>query len=110
MGRAYTGAVPPCGIFCGTCPIYLRAKNPCPGAELHCRERRCKGIYVCSEQRGHRFCHECATFPCSRFKKFAATWQQHGQDLLSNQKALARLGEEAWLSQQNEEKDDEETA
>ncbi|MFP4344368.1 MAG: DUF3795 domain-containing protein [Anaerolineales bacterium] len=107
--RPYTGFVPPCGIFCGTCPVYLRAKEPCPGAEVRCRERRCKGIHVCSEGRSHRFCYECPTFPCSRFRRFATTWLQYGQDLLANQAELERLGEEAWLAERNAEDEDDVT-
>ena len=98
----YRDFIPPCGIFCGACPIFLREKKPCPGAAIHCRERQCKGIYVCCiETRGHRFCYECEIFPCSRLKKFAASWQQYGQDLIANQERLRELGEAGWLEFKN---------
>ena len=104
--QPYADFIPPCGIFCGACPLFLRAKQPCPGAAIHCRERKCKGIYVCCiEQRGHRFCYECERFPCSRFKQFAASWQQYGQDLIANQKQLQELGEAAWLDNWNDKMD-----
>ncbi len=45
--KEYTGFIPPCGIYCGGCPNYKRDKNPCLGAEDHCKKRKCKGIYVC---------------------------------------------------------------
>ena len=108
--KPYTGMVPPCGIFCGTCPRYLRTKAPCPGAAIQCPQRQCKSFYVCcTQKKGLRFCHECSTFPCSRYKQFTASWEHHGQDLLENQRQLQALGEEAWLTQQNAQEDDVET-
>jgi hypothetical protein len=99
--KSYNDFIPPCGIFCGACPRFLREKNPCPGAAIHCQKRKCKGIHVCSEKRGHRFCYECDRFPCSRFRQFAASWQQYDQDLIANQEQLRALGEAAWLDQWN---------
>ncbi|MCG8539844.1 MAG: DUF3795 domain-containing protein, partial [Clostridia bacterium] len=73
--KEYSGFIPPCGIYCGKCPNYLRDKNPCLGAEIHCKNRKCKGIFICcKEKKGHNFCYECKIFPCSRFKKFAESW------------------------------------
>ena len=97
--KVYQGMVPPCGIDCTGCPNYQREKNPCPGAEEHCKIRRCKGIYVCcTEKRGLTYCHECKTFPCSRFRKFAQSWQKLGQDLVENQEGIKTLGAKAWLA------------
>jgi hypothetical protein len=103
--KAYRGFVPPCGIFCGGCPSYHKERSPCPGAEIRCRERQCKGIYVCCiEKRGHRFCFECDIFPCNRFKRFAETWRKYGQDLIDNQAQLKRLDGDAgrWLNAWND--------
>lgn len=100
MRSPYTGFVPPCAVYCGGCPAFLRKKNPCGGAEVHCRQRRCKGIYVCCvERKGLSHCHECPSFPCARFRRFAATWKTCGQDLLANQAALKQLGAAEWLRQ-----------
>ena len=94
---AYEGFIPPCGIYCGGCPSYKKLKNPCPGAEKGCKTRRCKGIYVCCiEKKGLEFCHQCKTYPCNRYRKFAATWQKYGQDLLANQKFIEIDGKEAF--------------
>jgi len=98
----YKGFIPPCGIFCGACPNYNRARKPCPGAEIGCPQRRCKTIYVCCiEKKGLRFCYECEAFPCYRFRRFAETWRKHGQDLIANQRRLQELGEEACLEMWN---------
>ncbi|KNY29922.1 DUF3795 domain-containing protein [Pseudobacteroides cellulosolvens] len=101
--KKYNGFVPPCGIYCGGCPNYLRYKNPCLGAEKHCKERNCKSIYVCcKEKKGYEFCFECKTFPCSRFKKFSESWIKLGQDLILNQQQLRIMGVKRWLENWNQ--------
>ncbi|HLP77039.1 MAG TPA: DUF3795 domain-containing protein [Candidatus Paceibacterota bacterium] len=98
--REYSGFVPPCGIYCGSCPSYTRNRSPCPGAGVHCRTRKCKTIYVCCvEKRGLRFCYECGSYPCARFRQFAETWTRCGQSLIENQKRIAELGVERWLAE-----------
>ena len=90
--KSYEGQIPPCGIFCGTCPKYVREAKPCRGADKDCRQ--CKGIYECCVvQKGHRYCYECRSFPCYRFKQFAKRWEEYGQDLLENQRILKTSGE-----------------
>jgi hypothetical protein len=100
--KTYNGLIPPCGIYCGRCPNYLREKNPCLGAEEHCKNRRCKGILVCcKEKKGYHYCFECKLFPCSRFKKFSESWMKLGQDLIKNQYQLKELGEKICLDTWN---------
>jgi hypothetical protein len=99
----YHDFITPRGIFCGACPVFLREKKPRLGALLRCRERKCKGIYVCCiDQRGHRFCFECEIFPCSRLKKSAASWLQYGQDLIVSQEKLRASGKTDWLEKWND--------
>lgn len=100
--KQYNGFIPPCGIYCGGCPRYLRKKDPCLGAGEHCKKRRCKGIFVCCrEKKNYNYCYECKSFPCSRFKKFAESWMKLGQDLVLNQHQLKELGEKKWLEKWN---------
>ena len=100
--KSYNGTIPPCGIFCGGCPNYIRDKKTCLGAQEHCKNRKCKGIYVCcKEKKGLNYCYECKSFPCSRFKKFAESWLKLGQDLILNQQQLKELGEKKWLDMKN---------
>ena len=102
MIKQYNDFIPPCGIYCGGCPRYLRKKDPCLGAGEHCKKRRCKGIFVCcSEKKNYNYCYECKSFPCSRFKKFAESWMKLGQDLVINQHQLKELGEKKWLEKWN---------
>ena len=96
--KYYQGMIPCCGVFCGGCSFYTRPKPTCHGASTRCTERKC-GIYKCCvEKKGLRFCYECRTFPCSRFKRFADTWLKLGQDLMENQNLLAKSGELGFLT------------
>ncbi len=38
----YDGFIPPCGIFCGSCPNYTREKNRCEGAKKVVRQESVK--------------------------------------------------------------------
>jgi len=100
--RAYHSFIPPCGIFCGACPVFVRQRKPCPGAATRCQQRKCRTFYICCvEERGLRFCHQCSSYPCSKFKKFAKNWLKYGQDMFENQRLLAELGEVGWLDYWN---------
>lgn len=87
--------IPPCGIYCGGCPNYVRVKIRCLGAADGCvNKRRCKTIYgCCVEKKELQFCGQCSTYPCSRFRKFADRWMKYGQDLYQNQQILKEKGE-----------------
>lgn len=89
----YDGYIPCCGIYCGGCPNFIRDKNKCSGAEGHCEERRCMICKCCVEKKQLRYCYECKTFPCSRFKKFAETWSKLGQDLIANLQYIQENGD-----------------
>lgn len=99
----YNGFVPPCGIFCGTCPNFTRVKNKCLGAEIQCKTRKCKGIYVCCiEKKGFDYCYQCNIYPCSKLNKFANNWLKYGQDLLQNQVYIKSKGKDKFLKKMNE--------
>jgi len=100
--QEYNGSIPPCGVFCGGCPNYLRQRNPCPGAQAsgRCASKACR-FYTCSLQKGVQHCYQCDEYPCARFKRFARNWVKYGQDFLVNQEDLRVLGEEAFLEQWN---------
>lgn len=100
--KPYRGTVPACGVFCGGCPVYRRAKNPCPGAGAD-RDRceRCKTFHRCCAGKGITHCYECGTFPCAAFRKFAARWLVYGQDFIENQKLLKQVGEPGFIKMYN---------
>ena len=67
--------IAPCGMNCGTCIAYLRAKNKCcgclpasinkPKTRLLCKIKNCENL----EKTTSNFCFECETFPCVRLKQ-----------------------------------------
>ncbi|MCG8582077.1 MAG: DUF3795 domain-containing protein [Bacteroidales bacterium] len=98
----YDGFVPPCGIFCGGCPVYIRDTKRCEGAEKGCKKRKCKGIYVCCiEKKELEFCYQCKSYPCARYRQFADRWKKYGQDLLTNQDYIKQFGKEQFIEMMN---------
>jgi len=97
----YNGQLPCCGIYCGTCPKFMRDNNGCLGAEGHCEVRRCVIYKCCAEKKGLPFCSECKTFPCSRFRKFADTWLKLGQNLIENLEYIKEHGSEKFIEKFN---------
>ncbi|MBE2221894.1 MAG: DUF3795 domain-containing protein [Anaerolineae bacterium] len=100
--KFYDGRVPACGVFCGGCPTYTREKNPCPGAGINFKRcESCKTFHLCCQEKGITHCHECAEFPCHKFKSFAKRWLKYGQDFIENQKLLKEVGCEQFLNHYN---------
>ncbi|MBN2387579.1 MAG: DUF3795 domain-containing protein [Anaerolineales bacterium] len=100
--KTYQGHLPPCGIFCGGCPVYVRTRKPCPGAQAsqRCQQKACR-FQVCCTGHGVQHCCQCAEYPCQPFKRFARNWLKYGQDMLANQARLKELGEQAYLEAWN---------
>jgi hypothetical protein len=100
--KYYSGRIPACGVFCGGCPIYIREKNPCPGADINFQRcERCMTFHLCCKDRNITHCYECAIFPCAKFKGFAKRWLKYGQDFIENQKLLKAIGEVKFLEYYN---------
>ena len=67
--------IAPCGMNCGTCIAYLRAKNKCPGCRIFSTDKaisvqRCI-IIKCAhlDKTDSKFCYDCEKFPCLRLKQ-----------------------------------------
>jgi len=67
--------IAPCGMNCGTCIAYLRAKNKCPGCRIFSADKaisiqRCI-IPKCAhlDKTDSKFCYDCEKFPCLRLKQ-----------------------------------------
>jgi len=100
--KPYYGRVPACGVFCGGCPVYIREKKPCTGAEMNkAKCENCKSFHLCCKGRGINHCYECKTFPCYRFRKFAGSWEKYGQNFIENQQMLKESGVENFLKHFN---------
>lgn len=66
--------IAPCGMNCGICMAYVRARNKCPGCReadtkkpitrIRCKIKNC-GIF---QKDGVKFCFECRNYPCNNLK------------------------------------------
>ena len=100
--RKYSGRIPACGVFCGGCPVYMRAKKPCPGAELNeQRCERCKTFHLCCRAKEISHCYQCSDFPCKKFRDFTKRWLKYGQDFIENQKLLKNVGTDGFIEYYN---------
>ena len=100
--KLYYGRVPSCGVFCGGCPMYLKEKNPCPGAEVnHKRCEKCKTFHLCCKEKEVSHCYKCPEYPCKKFISFSKRWLKYGQNFLDNQKFLMENGQAEFLDSFN---------
>jgi hypothetical protein len=67
--------IAPCGMNCGTCIGYLRAKNKCCGCwpdngskPVYCTSCKVKNCELLAKTNS-KFCFECEKFPCQRLKQ-----------------------------------------
>ncbi len=101
--KKYTGHIPPCGIFCGSCPKY---KIDCEGAEHHCSRENWEMIYTCCvEKKKYKFCYECYDYPCSYFHNFSKSWltiTDSKDNIMDNQVFIKNDGPEYFLKKMNE--------
>lgn len=73
-GNFSEALIAPCGMNCGICSAFLRAKNKCPGCRLftgdkpvsraRCIIRNCE--FIKGDNPG--FCFNCDDYPCKRLK------------------------------------------
>lgn len=108
-------SVGPCGLFCGSCPIYLAGFYPelrvKLARELHCSEEdiKCNGcrelsdscwgmhckIKLCAENRGHEYCSECEQRPCEKLSKLSMGYHDLPQQQLDE---LMKLGRDEFMA------------
>ena len=89
-----------CGLNCAKCQVLERGE--CAG----CRgpaERHWSGdclLRPCAEAKGHRYCFECASFPCDKLEAFAAEKYEHHRLAVENMKAMKAMGLQNWIARQ----------
>lgn len=118
-----------CGIYCGTCPMYLAYRKndskqldniskewglpieeiPCDGCHSDklfspCRECR-HGFRECAKQKGVTWCFQCPDFPCSRLEDFrdihVVNGISHHDHVIEDLKDMKEQGVEQWVEEQN---------
>lgn len=96
--------IAPCGMNCGTCMAYLRAKNKCQGcrnisdsensARVSCRVRSC-GLL---EKTASKFCYDCEVFPCLRIKQLDKRYRtKYKTGFIDNLMMIKEKGIESFL-------------
>jgi len=96
--------IAPCGMNCGVCRAYLRAKNKCsgcrgsdadkPNTRTTCKIKTCD-FYKTSEA---RYCFACPDFPCKSLSRMDERYRiQYAASVIENLEAIRDRGEEHFL-------------
>jgi hypothetical protein len=94
-----TQLIAPCGMNCGICLAYLRAKNVCKGcwsinsssslSRSTCSIRNCELL----QKTDSKFCYECAKFPCTRLKQLDKRYRlKYKMSMLENLQNIEKTG------------------
>jgi uncharacterized protein DUF3795 len=95
-----TTLIAPCGMNCGICIGYLRAKNKCPGCRSQSKNiqgacRKCL-IINCKilKEKNMKFCsNKCEKFPCRRLKDLDKRYKaKYGMSMLENLENIKQFG------------------
>jgi hypothetical protein len=100
--------IAPCGMNCGTCIAYLRAKNKCPGCRVsfadksitrqNCIIKNCVNL----KNNTSNFCYECEKFPCKRLKQLDKRYRtKYNTSFIQNLETIKEKGITTFLSNEN---------
>jgi hypothetical protein len=96
--------IAPCGINCGTCISYLRARNKCFGCRVNFDSKR-KTCRLCKIKNCEHlakgsltFCNECEIFPCDKIKYIDKRYRtKYMASLIENLVSIKEIGIEKFL-------------
>ncbi len=94
--------IAPCGIYCGECSGFQDGRcEGCLSRKGLCLKytKICKIYSCCADERGLKFCSECADFPCDKFTKFFNTPAWYNE-VVDNLKRIKNIGLERYLKEQ----------
>ena len=94
--------IAPCGMNCGVCMAYLRAKNHCPGCRgddtnkakscVNCRIKNCNSLKS-------SFCFSCNVFPCERIKHLDKRYRtKYHMSMIENLDNIKKFGLKKFVS------------
>jgi hypothetical protein len=113
-----------CGLNCARCDIYEASHGADEkraeiltwfkekrGLDLKPEQIRCEGcrcppeqnwskdcnMLLCATEKRHRYCFECACFPCQHLERFASDGVDHHKRTVENLCAMKRLGLGEWI-------------
>lgn len=99
--------IAPCGMNCGLCSGYLRARKQCPGCRgddagkpsycVACQLANCE--YLSGGDLS--FCGDCKTYPCKRLKQLDKRYRtKYGMSMLENLKSIREIGLDAFVTRE----------
>jgi len=89
-----------CGLNCARCKLLEKGEcKGCRGPLDRNWSPQCE-FRPCAEAKGHRYCFECAEFPCEKIDRFASDGHEHHRLAVENMKQMRALGLEEWIAQQ----------
>lgn len=99
--------IAPCGMNCGLCSGYLRAKKQCPGCRgddaskpnycVACRIKNCEQL----SGGDLSFCGDCETFPCKRLKQLDKRYQaKYSMSMLENLQTIREIGLDEFVARE----------
>ena len=101
--------IAPCGVDCGACIGYLRAKKPCPGC-FSLREEdktptrnRCR-IKLCAQNKGYGIAEHarCEKFPCRRMRSLDDRYRlKYRASPVDNLRTVKDRGIDAFVGEEN---------
>lgn len=107
--QAEAGLIAPCGMNCGICHRYLRAKDTCPGCReddrykmvscAHCVIKNCEFLKFGKSG----FCYGCAKYPCRRLKSLDKRYRtKYRMSLIDNLGSIRAIGLAAFAENEAE--------
>jgi hypothetical protein len=101
--------VAPCGMNCGLCMRFLRARDTCTGCRLG-DEGKLKSCLACPIRTCDRLrasqsglCTDCAKLPCDRIKRMDTRYRKkYRMSVVENLEAIRAVGIEAFVESERE--------
>jgi hypothetical protein len=104
-----TELIAPCGMNCGVCHRYLRAKDKCPGCRgadslkmvscVRCVIKNCPFLV----NNPSKFCYECFEYPCRRLKSLDKRYRtKYKMSMIENMSHIRALGFETFKLNEKE--------
>ena len=96
-----------CGLFCGTCPHFIKDCDGCLSDRVVEDCVNCKrGFRDCAKEHNVTRCNECKEFPCKRLDDFSkihiVNGKHHHEHIFEDLNKMNEIGVQAWVDMQTE--------
>ncbi|MEI8203694.1 MAG: DUF3795 domain-containing protein [Bacteroidota bacterium] len=100
--------IAPCGMNCGLCYAYLRAKNTCLGCrcenknKIFCQKCIIKNCVLLAQTTSN-LCYECSKYPCTRLKQLDKRYRlKYKMSMIENLDHINRFGLDNFVQKEAE--------